>query len=113
MKVAVLPHFFAVIFAQYLYQRTLSAIFVSVSYRMSTSVWPPVATSWWCTSIRTPTDSSASTMSDRMSWNLSIGGAREEARLFPRLLSRVGAPPPPPLPPLPQTPPPAVLLYTP
>jgi hypothetical protein len=41
---------------------------------MSISVWPPVATSWWCTSTRTPTDSSASTMSDRMSWNWSIGG---------------------------------------
>ena len=61
-------------FAQYLYQNTLSAIFVSVSKRMSISVWPPVATSWWCTSTRTPTDSSASTMSDRMSWNWSIGG---------------------------------------
>jgi hypothetical protein len=46
MKVAVLPHFFAVFFAQYLYQQTLSAIFVSVSKRMSISVCPPVATSW-------------------------------------------------------------------
>jgi hypothetical protein len=31
MNVAVLPHFLAVFFAQYLYQHTLSAIFVSVS----------------------------------------------------------------------------------
>src|SRR4029450_377766 len=77
MNVAVLPHFRAVFFAQYLYQQTLSAILVRVSKRISISVWPPVATSWWCTSTRTPTDSSASTMSDRMSWNLSIGGAGE------------------------------------
>jgi hypothetical protein len=69
-----LPHFRAVFFAQYLYQQTRSAIFVSVSKRMSISVWPPDATSWWCTSTRMPTDSIASTMSDRMSWNLSIGG---------------------------------------
>ena len=74
MKVAVLPHFLAVFFAQYLYQSTRSAIFVSVSNRMSISVCPPVATSWWCTSTRMPTDSSASTMSERMSWNWSIGG---------------------------------------
>ena len=74
MKVAVLPHLRAVFFAQYLYQSTLSAIFVSVSKRMSISVWPPVATSWWCTSTRTPTLSSASTMSERMSWNWSMGG---------------------------------------
>ena len=74
MKVAVLPHLRAVFFAQYLYQQTLSAIFVSVSNRMSISVWPPVATSWWCTSTRTPTLSRASTMSERMSWNLSMGG---------------------------------------
>ena len=41
MNVAVLPHFRAVFFAQYLYQQTRSAIFVSVSKRMSISVWPP------------------------------------------------------------------------
>src|SRR2546428_614420 len=48
MKVAVLPHFLAGFLAQYLYQHTLSAIFVSVSKSMSISVCPPVATSRWC-----------------------------------------------------------------
>ena len=51
-----LPHFFATFFTKYLYLETLSAIFVSVSKRMSISVWPPVATSWWWTSTGTPTD---------------------------------------------------------
>ena len=40
MKVTVLPYFFAVFLVQYLYQSTLSAIFVRVSKRMSISVWP-------------------------------------------------------------------------
>ena len=74
MKVAVLPCFLAVFLAQYLYQSTLSAILVRVSKRMSTSVCPPVATSWWCTSTLTPTLSRARTMSERMSWNWSMGG---------------------------------------
>jgi len=44
MKVR-LAHFLAVFLAQYLYQHTLSAIFVSVSKRMSISVLPARATS--------------------------------------------------------------------
>ncbi len=74
MNVTVLPCFRAVFLVTYLYHITLSAIFVSVSKRMSISDWPAVATSWWCTSTRTPTFSRFSTMSDRMSWKWSIGG---------------------------------------
>ena len=74
MKVTVLPCFLAVFLVTYLYQSTRSAIFVSVSKRMSISVWPAVATSWWCTSILTPTLSRFSTISERRSWRWSAGG---------------------------------------
>ena len=73
MKVTVLPYFFAVFLVTYLYQSTLSAIFTRVSNRMSISVWPAEATSWWWTSIFTPTLSRFSTISDRRSWWWSAG----------------------------------------
>ena len=47
---------------------------VRESKRMSISHWPAVATSWWCTSTSMPISSSASIISVRMSWMLSIGG---------------------------------------
>jgi hypothetical protein len=74
MKVTVLPCALAVFLVTYLYHITRSAIFVSVSKRMSISDCPAVATSWWCTSTRTPTFSRLSTISERMSWKWSIGG---------------------------------------
>src|SRR6266498_5121340 len=43
MKVTVLPYLRATFLVTYLYQYTLSAILVSVSKRMSISVWPPVS----------------------------------------------------------------------
>src|SRR5262249_58283755 len=89
MNVAVLPHFRAVFFAQYLYHMTLSAILVSVSNRMSTSVCAAVATSWWWTSTPTPALSRARTMSERMSWNLSIGGTGKKPPFFRGFFARV------------------------
>lgn len=68
MKVTVLPCFLAVFLVTYLYQSTRSAIVSRVSNRMSISVWPPEATSWWCTSQGTPISSRVVTISDRMSW---------------------------------------------
>ena len=50
MKVAVLPCRRATFLMMYLYFIRLSAIFTSVSNRMSISHCPAVATSWWCTS---------------------------------------------------------------
>ena len=75
MNVTVLPACHAVFLTTYLYFMTLSAVFSSVSYRMSISACPAVPTSWWCTSIVMPTFSRFSTMSVRRSWYWSIGGS--------------------------------------
>ena len=55
MNVTILPCFRAMFLMTYLYNINLSAIFVSVSNRMSISDWPAVATSWWCNSTWMPT----------------------------------------------------------
>ena len=75
MNVTVLPAWYAVFLTTYLYFMTLSAVVSSVSYRMSISACPAVPTSWWCTSIVSPTFSRFRTMSVRRSWYLSIGGS--------------------------------------
>ena len=75
MNVTVLPAFHAVFLTTYLYFSTLSAVFSSVSKRMSISAWPAVPTSWWCTSILMPTCSRFSTIWLRRSWYWSMGGS--------------------------------------
>ena len=53
---------------------TLSAMLTRLSKRMSISAWPAVATSWWCFSMWMPILSSSSTMAERMSCWVSVGG---------------------------------------
>ncbi len=64
----------------------------SVSKRMSISAWPAVPTSWCCTSIEMPTCSSTRTISERRSWNESIGGTGKYPSLYRGLYARFGLP---------------------
>ena len=63
----------------------------SVSKRMSISAWPAVPTSWCCTSIEMPTCSSTRTISERRSWNESIGGTGKYPSLYRGLYAEVRA----------------------
>ena len=68
MKVSDLPAAQAVDLRTYLNVISLSAIASSVSKRMPISPWPPLATSWWCSSVSMPTSWRFSIIAERRSW---------------------------------------------
>ena len=74
MNVSDLPAAHAVDLRTYLNVISLSAMARRVSKRMPISPWPPVATSWWCSSTGMPTSWRLSVISERRSWKWSIGG---------------------------------------
>ncbi len=74
IRVTVLPCLRATFLMMYLYHIKLSAILVRLLNCMSISAWPPVATSWCCASTAIPTCSMTRTISERMSFMLSVGG---------------------------------------
>ena len=74
MKVAVLPCAWATLWITYFCSCSQSARCTRVLNRVPSSIWPAVATSWWCTSTGMPSDSSRVHICERMSWKLSTGG---------------------------------------
>ena len=77
MNVADLPCAFATLRTMCLYHCVSSALLRSVLKRVAISPWPPVATSWWWTSISIPTAFIASAISQRMSLSVSNGAVGE------------------------------------
>ena len=68
MKVRLLPACQATPLRMYLNVNSWSAMRSSVLNFMPISPWPPLATSWWCSSVSMPTWCRVAAISERRSW---------------------------------------------